>query len=56
MQLFWKCQENFGHIVIDTQSLELRTREVFAYLMLKILTTELNFLKMTGFPSSFSSS
>ena len=50
-----KCQENFGHTVIDTQSLELRTRKVFAYLMLKILTTELNFLKMTGFPSSFSS-
>lgn len=43
MQLFWKCQENFGHIVIDTQSLELRIREVFAYLMLKILATELNF-------------
>lgn len=56
MQLFWKCRENFGYTVIDTESLELRTREVFAYLMLKILTTELNFLKMTDFPPSFSSS
>lgn len=53
---FWKCQENFGYTVIDTESLELRTREVFAYLVLKILITELNFLKMTGFPSSCSSS
>ena len=51
-----ECRENFGYTVIGMESLELRTREVFAYFMLKILTTELNFLKMTDFPSSFSSS